>query len=77
MTQIGEIEIPFESFEHVPNNPFFAANVSDIARLETLMDELRRVKSFIAFWYQSIAVSFFAPYVTPATMPPTFAITSD
>ncbi|HEX3140456.1 MAG TPA: chorismate synthase [Rhizobacter sp.] len=42
MTQIGEIEIPFESMDHVPNNPFFAANVSDIARLEAYMDELRK-----------------------------------
>jgi chorismate synthase len=42
MTQIGDIAIPFESLEHVPNNPFFAANVSDIARLEAYMDELRK-----------------------------------
>jgi chorismate synthase len=42
MTQLGEIEIPFESLEHVPNNPFFAANVSDIARLEAYMDVLRK-----------------------------------
>ena len=42
MTQIGEIAIPFESMDHVPNNPFFAANQSDIARLEAYMDELRK-----------------------------------
>jgi len=42
MTQIGDIAIPFESLEHVPNNPFFAANVSDIAMLENYMDELRK-----------------------------------
>jgi chorismate synthase len=42
MTQIGEIEIPFESLDHVPNNPFFAANASDIARLEAYMDNLRK-----------------------------------
>jgi len=42
MTQIGEIEIPFESLEHVPNNPFFAANQSDIPRLEAYVDELRK-----------------------------------
>ncbi len=42
MTQIGEIEVPFESFEHIPNNPFFAANVTDIARIEDYMDDLRR-----------------------------------
>ncbi|MET0517261.1 MAG: chorismate synthase, partial [Burkholderiaceae bacterium] len=38
----GEIEIPFEGWEHVPNNPFFAANASKIAELEAYMDELRR-----------------------------------
>ena len=42
MTQMGDIAIPFESFEHIPNNPFFAANASDIARLETYLDELRK-----------------------------------
>ena len=42
MTHLGEIEIPFESLDHVPNNPFFAANVSDIARLEAHMDALRK-----------------------------------
>ncbi len=42
MSQIGEIAIPFESFEHIPNNPFFAANASDIPRLEAYMDELRK-----------------------------------
>ena len=42
MTQIGDIEIPFESFAHIPNNPFFAPNASDIARLEAYMDELRK-----------------------------------
>ena len=42
MTQLGELDIPFESMAHVPNNPFFAANESDIARLEAYMDELRR-----------------------------------
>ena len=42
MTAIGTIAIPFESFEHVAGNPFFAANASDISRLETYMDELRK-----------------------------------
>jgi chorismate synthase len=42
MTQLGEIEIPFESWEHVSHNPFFAPNASDIARLEAYMDALRK-----------------------------------
>ncbi|MCB2022916.1 MAG: chorismate synthase, partial [Burkholderiaceae bacterium] len=42
MTALGAIEIPFEGWEHVTNNPFFAANASDIARLEDAMDALRK-----------------------------------
>jgi chorismate synthase len=42
MTQLGDIEIPFESWEHVPHNPFFAPNTSVIARLEDYMDALRK-----------------------------------
>jgi chorismate synthase len=42
MSQLGEIAIPFESWEHVPNNPFFAANASIIGRLEDYMDALRK-----------------------------------
>jgi chorismate synthase len=41
MAQIGEIEIPFESWEHVPNNPFFAP-VADVSKLEAYMDALRK-----------------------------------
>ena len=42
MTQLGSVEIPFEGWAHVGQNPFFAANVSKIAELENYMDELRR-----------------------------------
>ncbi len=42
MTQLGELEIPFEGWEHVDRNPFFAANHSKIAELEAYMDQLRR-----------------------------------
>ena len=41
MTQIGEVEIPFEDWAHVPNNPFFAP-VADVAHLESYMDALRK-----------------------------------
>ncbi|WP_050468934.1 chorismate synthase [Herbaspirillum chlorophenolicum] len=42
MSQLGEIEIPFESWEHVPNNAFFAANAGIIPKLEEYMDALRK-----------------------------------
>ncbi|HSW21008.1 MAG TPA: chorismate synthase [Ramlibacter sp.] len=41
MQQIGEVEIPFESWDHVPNNPFFAP-IADVSRLEVYMDALRK-----------------------------------
>ena len=42
LSQIGEIAIPFEGLEHIANNPFFAANASDIARIEAYVDALRK-----------------------------------
>jgi chorismate synthase len=42
LTQMGDIAIPFEGFEHVGANPFFAANASAIARLEAYVDGLRK-----------------------------------
>ncbi|HLO93763.1 MAG TPA: chorismate synthase [Burkholderiaceae bacterium] len=42
MTMLGELPIAFEGWEHVPNNPFFAANASQIAELEAYMDALRK-----------------------------------
>ena len=34
VTQVGEKEIQFEGYEHISQNPFFAANQSQIAELE-------------------------------------------
>ena len=42
MSQLGPIEIPFISWDHVANNPFFSANQSLVPELENYMDELRR-----------------------------------
>ena len=41
MQQIGEVAIPFEGWEHVPTNPFFAP-VADVSALEDYMDRLRK-----------------------------------
>ncbi|MDH0371301.1 chorismate synthase [Comamonas aquatica] len=41
MTQIGELPICFESWEHVPHNPFFAP-VADVQAFEDYMDALRK-----------------------------------
>ncbi len=41
MQQIGDIAIPFESWDHVHRNPFFAP-VADVRALEEYMDSLRK-----------------------------------
>ena len=41
MSQIGELAIGFEAWEHVPRNPFFAP-VADVSALETYMAALRK-----------------------------------
>ena len=42
MTALGEMEIPFEDESHIPHNPFFAPNASQIPALEAFMDALRK-----------------------------------
>ncbi len=42
MSQLGEIAIPFQSWDHVHSNPFFAANADIIPQLESYMDDLRK-----------------------------------
>jgi chorismate synthase len=41
MTQVGDVVVPFESWDHVPNNPFYAP-VADVQALEDYMDALRK-----------------------------------
>ncbi len=41
MTQVGDIAIPFESWDHVPNNAFFAP-IADTSHLEAYLDTLRK-----------------------------------
>ena len=42
VTQVGEKEIAFEGHEFIAQNPFFAANQSQIADLESYMDSVRK-----------------------------------
>src|SRR5690606_18294638 len=42
MSQLGPIQIPFESWDEVPNNPFYAPNAAVVPELEAYMDQLRR-----------------------------------
>jgi chorismate synthase len=41
MQQVGDLPIPFESWDHVGRNPFFAP-VADVSALEEYMDALRK-----------------------------------
>ncbi len=47
MTHLGENAVPFEGWEHVDANPFFVANHSIVAKLETFMDRLAQVGRFV------------------------------
>ena len=40
MTQVGEVVVPFESWEHVPNNPFFAP-VADVSAIAEFLGTLK------------------------------------
>ena len=42
VTQVGEHEIAFENEAYIAQNPFFAANQSQIAALEAYMDSVRK-----------------------------------
>jgi chorismate synthase len=41
MTQLGELHIPFENWDHVPHNPFYAP-CADVQAFENYMDSLRK-----------------------------------
>jgi chorismate synthase len=42
LTQLGPIEIPFQSWDVVSTNPFFSPNADIVQQLESFMDELRK-----------------------------------
>ena len=42
LAQLGSLAIPFEAWNEVDANPFFAPNAGMVPRLEAFMDELRR-----------------------------------
>ncbi len=42
MSQLGPIEIPFQSWDEVGHNPFYAADATVVPQLEAFMDQLRK-----------------------------------
>ena len=49
MTHLGENAIPFEGFEHVDSNPFFAANQSIVGELETAFNASGLAPEVVSF----------------------------
>lgn len=42
MSQLGPIPMPFKSWDHVADNPFFSADPEVVPQLEAYMDQLRK-----------------------------------
>jgi chorismate synthase len=42
LSQLGPIEVPFQSWDAVGSNPFFVADAAVVGKLESFMDELRK-----------------------------------
>jgi chorismate synthase len=47
MSQLGEIKIPFQSWEHVNENPFFSPNVDVLPQLESYLDTIRNERDSV------------------------------
>ena len=55
LSQLGPHEVPFKSWDAVSENPFFAANVEMVAKLESFMDELRKAGDSVGARITTIA----------------------
>jgi chorismate synthase len=55
MSQLGPIKIPFVSWDHVPDNPFYSPNAEVVPELEAYMDELRRAGDSIGARIEVVA----------------------
>ncbi|WP_374336000.1 chorismate synthase [Leeia sp.] len=55
MSQLGTVSIPFESWDEVANNPFFAPNTSVVPQLEAYMDEIRAARDSIGARIEVVA----------------------
>lgn len=47
MSQLGEIEIPFQSWQHVNENPFFSPNVDILPQLGSYLDTIRNERDSV------------------------------
>jgi len=65
MSQLGPIAIPFQSWDEVPNNPFYAPNAEVVPALEDFMDQLRRDGDSIGARIEVVAEGLPAGWGTP------------
>jgi chorismate synthase len=47
MSQLGEIDIPFQSWTHVNENPFFSPNLDVLPQLEAYLDTIRNERDSV------------------------------
>ena len=55
MSQLGEVKIPFESWDEVGQNAFFAPNAGVVPKLEAYMDEIREARDSIGARIEVVA----------------------
>ena len=53
MSQLGEIEVPFESWDAVGENPFFAPNRGIVPELEAYLDRIRSERDSVGAHHRS------------------------
>jgi len=57
LSQLGPIEAPFKSWGEISKNPFFSANSEIVPKLESFMDELRKVGDSVGAKIVTVAES--------------------
>src|SRR5690606_27699212 len=65
MSQLGPIAIPFQSWDEVGNNPFYAPNAEIVPELEAYMDSLRKEGDSIGARIEIVAESVPAGWGEP------------
>ncbi len=75
MVQLGEIIVPFKSWDGVNENPFFVADDSYVAQLEEYMDALRKSGDSIGAKLTVVAEN--VPVVLPSYTPESISTESD
>jgi chorismate synthase len=65
MSALGPLELAFVSWDHVPNNPFFAADASRVQELEDYMDVLRKAGDSVGARIQVVAEGVPVGWGTP------------